>query len=97
MALVVRAAPGGALDPSSAEPLARLALAAGMGIAGARAVERTSRLVESGLVIGSGLDLDTVLRRLIESARRVVGARYAALGVLAWRASSGRGSMMRPR
>jgi len=82
MALVVRAAPGGALDPSSAEPLARLALAAGMGIAGARAVERTSRLVESGLMIGSGLDLDTVLRRLIESARRVVGARYAALGVL---------------
>jgi GAF domain-containing protein len=82
MALVVRAAPGTALDPSSAEPLARLALVAGVGMAGARAVERTSRLVESGLVIGSGLELDTVLRRLIESARRVVGARYAALGVL---------------
>ncbi len=81
-ALVVRAGAGTALDPASAEPLARLALVAGVGMAGARAVERTSRLVESGLVIGSGLDLDTVLRRLIESARRVVGARYAALGVL---------------
>lgn len=81
-ALVVRAPDGGALDPASAESLARLALVAGVGMAGARAVERTSRLVESGLSIGGDLDLDTVLRRLLESARRVVGARYAALGVL---------------
>lgn len=81
-ALVVRAAPDAALDPVVAEPIARLALVAGMGIAGARAVERTSRLVESGMAIGSGLELDTVLQRLLESARRVVGARYAALGVL---------------
>ncbi len=81
-ALVVRAAPGTALEPGMAEPLARLALVAGVGIAGARAVERTSRLVDSGLAIGAGLDLDTVLRRLVESARRVIGARYAALGVL---------------
>lgn len=81
-ALVVRAPDGAALDPASAERLARLALVAGVGMAGARAVERTSRLVESGLSIGSDLDLDTVLRRLLESARRVVGARYAALGVL---------------
>ncbi len=81
-ALVVRAADGRALDPSASEPLARLALVAGVGMAGARAVERTSRLVESGIAIGGELDLDTVLRRLLESARRVVGARYAALGVL---------------
>jgi signal transduction histidine kinase len=81
-ALVVRAGEGRVLDPALAEPLARLALVAGVGIAGARAVERTSLLVESGLSIGSGLELETVLRRLLESARRVVGARYAALGVL---------------
>lgn len=81
-ALVVRAAAGGVLDPAIGEPLARLALVAGVGIAGARAVERTSRLVESGISIGSGLELDSVLRRLVESARRVVGARYAALGVI---------------
>lgn len=81
-ALVVRAGEGGALDPGAGEPLARLALVAGAGLAGARAMERTSRLVESGMDIGSGLDLDAVLRRLVESARRVVGARYAALGVL---------------
>lgn len=82
-ALVVRAAPGGALDPSIAEALARLALIAGMGIASARVMERTSALVESGMIIGRGLDLDAVLRRVVESARRIVGARYAALGVLA--------------
>lgn len=81
-ALVVRAAEGTVLDPAIGEPLARLALVAGVGIAGARAVERTSRLVESGIAIGSGLELDSVLRRLVESARRVVGARYAALGVV---------------
>lgn len=81
-ALVVRAQDGATLDPASAERLARLALVAGVGMAGARAVERTSRLVESGLSMASDLDLDTVLRRLLESARRVVGARYAALGVL---------------
>lgn len=81
-ALVVRAAPGASLDPAVAEPLARLALVAGVGLAGAQAVERAGRLVESGLAIGTGLELDTVLTRLVESARRVVGARYAALGVL---------------
>lgn len=81
-ALIVRAAAGSVLDPAAGEALARLALITGVGLAGARAVERTSRLIESGLVIGSGLDLDSVLRRLVESARRVVGARYAALGIL---------------
>lgn len=82
LALVVRAAPGGHLDPAADEPLAILALVAGVSMAGARAVERTSRLVESGLVIGRGIELESTLRRLVESARRVVGARYAALGVL---------------
>ncbi len=81
-ALVVHAPPGTSLNPAAAESLARLGLVAGVGIAGARAVERTSRLVESGMAIGSGLDVDLVLQRLVESARRVVGARYAALGVL---------------
>ena len=81
-ALVARAAPGGTLVAGSEEDLARLALIGGVGISGARMAARTSQLVESGMVIGHGLDLDAVLQRVLESARRIVGARYAALGVL---------------
>lgn len=77
-ALVARAAPGSALVPGSEEALARVALVGGTGLAGARAAQ----LVESGMSIGSDLDVDVVLRRVLESARRIVGARYAALGVL---------------
>ncbi len=81
-ALVVRAADGYALIPDSGEALARLALMGGVGIMGARVATRESDLVQSGMLIGQGLDLDAVLQRVVESARSVVGARYAALGVL---------------
>jgi len=81
-ALVARAAQGSALHAGSEEALARLALIGGVGIAGAQMAARTSQLVESGMTIGRGLDLDAVLERVLDSARRIVGARYAALGVL---------------
>lgn len=81
-AIVARATQGTALTADASGALGRLALVAGVGMAGARAVERASALVASGLAIGSGLDLDPVLQRVLEAARRIVGARYAALGVL---------------
>jgi signal transduction histidine kinase len=43
---------------------------------------RLRRLVELGPAMVSELDLDTLLDRLLETAREVTGARYAALGVL---------------
>lgn len=82
VALVARHHGDGSLDPGCEEDLARLALVGGAGIAGARMAARASQLVESGMAIGQGLDLDAVLQRVLESARRIVGARYAALGVL---------------
>lgn len=81
-AIVARAGRGAALTADGSDALGRLALVAGVGIAGARAVERAFALVASGLAIGSGLDLDQVLQRVLEAARRIIGARYAALGVL---------------
>jgi signal transduction histidine kinase len=44
--------------------------------------DRLRRLVELGPQLVSELDLETVLDRLLETAREVTGARYAALGVL---------------
>jgi signal transduction histidine kinase len=40
------------------------------------------RLLQAVLSIGSGLDLDLVLQRIIEAAVELVDARYGALGVL---------------
>ena len=40
------------------------------------------RLLGVGPALAEGLDLETVLRRIIDAAREVTGARYAALGVL---------------
>jgi len=40
------------------------------------------RLLEVGRTVVSDLDADAVLERLLEAAREVTGARYAALGVL---------------
>ncbi len=40
------------------------------------------RLVDAMLVVGSDLDLHTVLRHIVEAARDLAGAQYAALGVL---------------
>ncbi|MFN8188347.1 MAG: response regulator [Gaiellales bacterium] len=44
--------------------------------------ERFRRLVETGIQITSELSLDSVLRRLVDAAAELAGARYAALGVL---------------
>ncbi|MDQ6807395.1 MAG: GAF domain-containing protein [Actinomycetota bacterium] len=44
--------------------------------------DRLRRLVEIGPSLVSELDLETVLDRLLETAREMTGARYAALGVL---------------
>jgi signal transduction histidine kinase len=44
--------------------------------------ERFERLLTAGVAIFSRHDLDHVLQEVVEAARTVVGARYAALGVL---------------
>ena len=44
--------------------------------------ERFRRLIEVGSSLLSELDLEAVLRSVVEAAREVTGARYAALGVL---------------
>lgn len=43
---------------------------------------RLAALIEAGTVVASGLDLDAVLQRLLDLARALTGARYAAVGVL---------------
>jgi signal transduction histidine kinase len=62
-------------------------LASRLGLEGARrrAEETRSRmasLVDAGLSLGRELALDDLLSRIVQSARTVLGARYAALGVL---------------
>jgi signal transduction histidine kinase len=44
--------------------------------------EKVELLLEALANIGRGLDLETTLKRVVETAARVVGARYVALGVL---------------
>ena len=44
--------------------------------------ERWQALLEAGVAVASGLELDEVLRRLVEAGRALTGARYSALGVL---------------
>src|SRR5215211_3977161 len=48
----------------------------------ALSVEQFRRLVELGHDVVAELDLSAVLRRVIETARELTGARYGALGVL---------------
>ncbi len=43
---------------------------------------RMASLVDAGLSLGQELALDRLLTRIVQAAREVVGARYAALGVL---------------
>lgn len=47
-----------------------------------KAGARMASLVETGLALGRELSLDDLLSQIVLSARTVVGARYAALGVL---------------
>nr|WP_184948277.1 GAF domain-containing protein [Planomonospora venezuelensis] len=44
--------------------------------------DRVHALLEAVVSVGSDLDLETVLRRIIEAATRLVDARYGALGVV---------------
>ena len=44
--------------------------------------ERLEQLLEVGRSIVSELDLETLLRRVLDAARDLTGAEYAALGVL---------------
>ncbi|HET9544389.1 MAG TPA: GAF domain-containing sensor histidine kinase [Gaiellaceae bacterium] len=44
--------------------------------------ERLRAVVEAGIALTSELSLDTLLQRIVETASRLTGARYAALGVL---------------
>ena len=62
-------------------------LASRLGLEGARARAEDARsrmasLVDAGLSLGRELALDDLLSRIVQSARVVLGARYAALGVL---------------
>ena len=43
---------------------------------------RLARLIDVGQTLVAELDLEVVLRRLLEVARELTGARYAALGIL---------------
>lgn len=43
---------------------------------------QTAALVEAGMALASELDLDSLLQRIADLAREVVGADYAAVGVL---------------
>jgi len=47
-----------------------------------QAQRRTAGLVEAGLALASELDIDALLQRIADLAREVVGARYAAVGVV---------------
>jgi len=49
---------------------------------GARVRRRFERLLSAGVAIFSQHSLERVLQQIVDSAREVVGARYAALGVL---------------
>jgi len=44
--------------------------------------ERLRLLLDAVVAIGADLDLDSVLRRIVEVASRLADARYVALGVL---------------
>ena len=52
-----------------------------MGMAGGRE-HRLERLIDTGRTLVSELDLDAVLQRVLDAARELTNARYAALGVL---------------
>ena len=53
-----------------------------MGLATKLDAARLERLLEVGQALVSELDTEPVLRRVLEAARELTGARYAALGVL---------------
>ena len=76
------------VDAASAESESDVRTLAAVGSLGLRLVSARAdrptvdRLVEAGMVLSAELRLDDVLDRLVATAREVLGARYAALGVL---------------
>ena len=44
--------------------------------------ERLQGLIDAGIALGSEVSLDALLRKLVETAADLTGARYAALGVI---------------
>ncbi|MDO8214198.1 GAF domain-containing protein, partial [Conexibacter sp. CPCC 206217] len=44
--------------------------------------QRLSRILEVGRSVVSELELETLLQRVLDEARALTGARYAALGIL---------------
>ena len=52
--------------------------------------EQLEQLLEVGRSLVSELDLETLLRRVLESARDLTGAAYAALGILNEEAAAGK-------
>jgi len=46
------------------------------------AERRLAGLVEAGMILASEVDLELLLQRIADLARDVIGARYAAVGVL---------------
>jgi signal transduction histidine kinase len=64
---------GSTLDDPASEPA---------GTGGSTAQERLERLLGANRAIVGELSLPMVLRRIVEAARDLVGARYAALGVI---------------
>ena len=50
--------------------------------AGTRELDRLRLLVDAGIALSSELSLDGLLQRIVETASRLTGARYAALGVI---------------
>jgi signal transduction histidine kinase len=51
--------------------------------AAVRTRDRVRSLLEAVVAVGSNLDLDTVLHRIVQAAAALVNARYGALGVIA--------------
>ncbi|SNS11070.1 Histidine kinase-, DNA gyrase B-, and HSP90-like ATPase [Geodermatophilus saharensis] len=76
-------------DPAAESSLAGMRLTELIGevqdrlAAVARNQARVQQLLDAFLAVSSGLDLETTLRRIVESACDLVDARYGALGVLA--------------
>ena len=54
----------------------------GVDDASAARAQRWQAMLEAGIAVASGLELDEVLRRLVQAGRELTGARYSALGVL---------------
>ena len=64
-------------------PRKRRSKRANQPVEASRVRHRFERLLSAGIAVSAERSLDRVLQQVVDSAREVVGARYAALGVLA--------------